>query len=100
MADRPTSVLELWRLFMNPNSSKEACQRALLAVPAASTMTFEADPTTTPADVEDLESGTPLFLSVKLPLSKAMNGTVHVKVAIVSVDEFCSGIFNAKEVRA
>jgi hypothetical protein len=89
--------LALWRLLTGASPDRERCQSALLAIPEASSYTFDADPTATSADLEALEEGASLLLSVQSPAAKAMARNIHVGVEVVSGDLNCCGIFNAKD---
>jgi hypothetical protein len=92
--------LALWRLLTGSSPDRERCQSALLAIPEASSYTFDADPTATSADLDALEEGASLLLSVQSPAAKAMARNIHVGVEVVSAETNCCGIFNAKEVRS
>lgn len=96
MADE---TLATWRLLMAPDAELQECQMALLRIPGTSTFSFEADPTSTSADLDAVEQGTSLFLDASSPAAKAMTKSIHVGVRVVSKDLSCLGIFNAKEVR-
>ena len=91
--------LALWHLLTGASPDRERCQSALLAIPEASSYTFDADPTATSADLEALEEGASLLLSVQSPAAKAMARNIHDGVEVVSGDLNCCGIFNAKDVR-
>lgn len=91
--------LALWRLLTGSSPDRKRCQSALLAIPEASFYTFDADPTATSADLEALEAGASLLLSVQSPTAKAMARNIHVSVEVVSSETNCCRIFNAKEVR-
>lgn len=91
-------VLSTWRLLISDAPIVDV-QNALLSLPATSSYTFDADPTTTSADLDALESGASLLLNLTSPAAKAMARNVHVGIQVVSTEETCCGIFNAKEVR-
>ncbi|KAL3764880.1 hypothetical protein ACHAWO_006728 [Cyclotella atomus] len=90
--------LALWRLLIGA-SLRDHCQTALLTVPQTSSYTFDADPTATSADLDALEQGVSLLLSVQFPAAKVMGRDDHVGVEVVSSATNCCGIFNVKEVR-
>ena len=98
--DPTEDILRTWRALVNPTSSVEDCQAALLQVTGTQSFTFDPDPTATPADVQAVESGGSLLLDSASPAAKAMGKTVHVGVGVVSQDDCCLGIFNAKDARA
>lgn len=100
MASSLTNSLELWKLLISTDASREARQKALSALPPTSSLTFEADPSVTSADVDNLETGKSLLLLASSPVAKTMAGTHHVGVSVVSCEEFCMGVFNWKEVKA
>ena len=94
------NILRTWRALVNPDTSIEDCQSALLTVAGTNSFTFEPDASATPADVHGVESGGSLLLDSSSPAAKAMAKTVHVGVGVVSSDDCCLGIFNAKDARA
>ena len=99
--DPNDNILRTWRALVNPETSLEVCQAALLEVTGTQSFTFEADASATPADVQHgVESGGSIILDSASPAAKAMLKTVHVGVGVVSKEEFCLGIFNAKDARA
>jgi hypothetical protein len=91
--------LAQWRLLTASSPDQERCQSALLSILEASSYNFDADPTATSADLEALEEGASLLLSVQSPAAKAMARNIHVGVEVFSTDLNCCGIFNAKDVR-
>ena len=98
--DPTGDILQTWRTLVNPASTIEDCQAALLQIPGTQSFTFEADTTATPADVHGVESGGSILLDSTSPAAKAMAKTVHVGVGVVSMEDCCLGVFNAKDARA
>ena len=98
--DPTEDILKTWRALVNPETSDEACQAALLQVAGTQSFTFEPDASATPADVQGVEPGGSMLLDAASPAAKAMSKTVHVGVGVVSSEDCCLGIFNAKDARA
>lgn len=98
--DPTGDILSTWRALVNPDASIEDCQSALLRVPGTQSFTFEADASATPADVHGVESGGSILLDSASPAAKAMAKTAHVGVGVVSLEDCCLGVFNAKDARA
>lgn len=91
-------VLSLWHLLTAASPDKAACQNLLLAIPEASSFSFEADPSATSADLEAYKEGSSMLLAASSPAAKALAKNIHVGLVVVSKDSFCCGVFNGKEV--
>eukprot|EP00956_Cyclotella_meneghiniana_P016725 scaffold26658_cov106-Cyclotella_meneghiniana.AAC.1 len=91
-------ALVLWRLLTAASPDKAAAQNQLLSIPEASSFSFEADPSTTSADLEAYQEGSSMLLAATSPAAKAMGKSIHVGLVVVSRDSSCCGVFNGKEV--
>eukprot|EP00956_Cyclotella_meneghiniana_P029272 scaffold70321_cov60-Cyclotella_meneghiniana.AAC.1 len=91
-------ALALWRLLLQASPDRDAAQRLLLAIPETTSFSFEADPSTTSADLEAYKEGSSVLLAVTSPAAKAMLKSIHVGLVVVSRDSSCCGVFNGKEV--